>query len=268
MKPLRRSERVNFESQGYGLAGIIDAPDEAPLGYALFSHCFTCNKDLKAIVRISRRLAQNGWAVLRYDFRGLGNSQGEFSKTNFTTNLLDLQAACDFLHRRGQAPQLLIGHSFGGAASLASAQALESIQGVACIAAPSDTQHLADLLVKMDPAIESHGSGTVSIGGRSHQVEQQMIDDFRSHDLPAKIAALAKPVMIFHSPKDETVDYAHATRIYRLAQQSNSSENANTASIITLPTADHLFVNDLRYIDWVADTIAAWMQFLASHTGA
>jgi putative redox protein len=281
---LRRSERVEFQCETISLAGIIDRPESTPKGSVLFAHCFTCNKDLKAIVRISRRLAANGWEVLRFDFRGLGNSQGDFSASNFTTNQSDLLAAAKFLEgvrsEYSLTPEsgahFLIGHSFGGACALASVASIPSARGVAVIAAPSDTQHLAQLLLKMDPQIAETGQGTVSIGGRTYTILEQMVEDFRSHDLPKIIANVDRPVIIFHSPTDETVGYHHATRIFALLSQSGSpsepdavasspaapAENHCQPSLYTLPNSDHLLISHPADIDLVADTINVWADRL------
>ncbi len=262
MRELRRSIRVEFAgSEGRTLAGIVDQPVDDPIGFLLFSHCFTCTKDLKAIVRISRRLAEHGWGVLRYDFSGLGNSQGDFADTNFTTNQADLRGAYDFLVRHHHAPVGLIGHSFGGAASLAMAESLDAIRGVVALAAPSDTTHLADLLIRMDPRIETQGEGEVTIGGRSYRILKQMVDDFRKQDLPAKIARLSKPVLILHSLQDETVGYHHALQIFSWVTHRQTDQPASPgASLITLQDSDHLLLNHPSDLPYLGDVIDRWMR--------
>ena len=188
----RRGYRVEFTGgNGHRLAGIVDRPvDLDPAGdrglgtpVVLFSHCFTCNKDLKAIVRISRHLAAAGFVVLRYDMTGLGGSQGTFAETNFDSNLADLLAAARFATAEVGPPTILLGHSLGGAASLAAAAQwpadLMGLSGVATLAAPSDTSHLAQLLVRMDPAVETSGRGQVSIGGRHWETTTQLINNLR-----------------------------------------------------------------------------------------
>lgn len=264
MFELRRSQRVQFYgSQGRLLSGIVDQPADPPSAFALFSHCFTCSKDLKAIVRISRRLAEQGIGVLRYDFAGIGDSEGDFSDTNFSTNLIDLQGAAEFLSLNFTPPKLLIGHSFGGAASLAAAESISSVQGVALLAAPSNTSHLADLLERMDPKIATEGIGQVTIGGRNWRIKKQMTENLRSHDLPSRIAHLTKPVLIFHSPEDETVGYEHAMQIFSwLTQRIAHQPNSPGASLISLPGADHLLIKNAADIPLVADTISVWLQRL------
>ncbi len=195
---MRRSYRVKFPggTQTAGranqLAGIVDRPAELPdAPVAVFSHCFTCNKDLKAIVRISRALAASGIAVLRYDMTGLGGSQGDFSQTNFSTNLADLNAAIRFAEKELGSVAALIGHSFGGAVSLAAASSSHAgISAIVSLAAPSDTQHLATLLMRLNPTIQRHGVGDVEIGGRRWRIAEQMLDDFRWHDLTGMIPTL------------------------------------------------------------------------------
>lgn len=259
---VRRSERVEFPGgNGFELGGIIDLPDDAPLATVVFTHCFTCNKDLKAIVRISRGLAHHGFAVLRYDLTGLGNSHGDFSRTNFSTNRNDLRAACAFLTEHLAAPSFLIGHSFGGACSLSLTQELTSIRGVASLAAPSDTKHLADLLVRMNPSIDSEGEGTVSIGGREYLIRQQMIEDFRRFDLPQLLRQITKPCLLLHSPVDETLGYEHVLRLFSLlTQRSAQDPEPAPTSLLCLEAADHLLSKNPADLEYVAATLAAWFQ--------
>ena len=258
--PIRRSQRVEFEGgSGHKLAGILDLPAGPPRATSLFTHCFTCNKDLKAIVRISRGLAAQGFAILRYDPTGLGGSKGDFSLTNFSTNQQDLLAAHRFLTEHLEAPQFLIGHSFGAACSLSLTEQIESIRATVSIAGPSDTSHLADLLQKMDPEIAVKGIGSVTIGGIDYVIRKQMLDDFRSHDLPALLRKTSKPVMLFHSPEDETLGYEHVLRLFScLTQRSPDDPEPSPASLITLPGADHLFVRNAADLDFAASSIGAW----------
>ncbi len=261
----RVSSRVRFPGgNGAELAGILDAVQDHPAApLVLFSHCFTCNKDLKAIVRISRRLADSGIAVLRYDMTGLGGSDGEFSQTNFSTNLADLRAAATFAAEQLRPPSLLLGHSFGGAASLAAAAtrqevpALADVRGLVALAAPSDTQHLASLLSRMNPAIEQTGRGTVTIGGLTWTITQSMLDDFRQHQLADLIGRIALPMLLCHSPQDTTVGYHEALRIMQLA---SSSETPSAVSLLTLEGADHLLANHAADLTYVADAIANFLR--------
>ena len=264
----RTSERVSFAGgSGFQLAGIIDLPDAQPKASILFTHCFTCSKDLKAIVRIGRGLAEFGYLVLRYDLTGLGGSEGDFSQTNFTTNRADLRAAAEFLEQNYSAPQFLIGHSFGGACSLSMADELSSVRGILSLASPSDTSHLADLLQRMDPSIVQTGTGEVTIGGRTYQVTKQMLDDFRAFDLPAKLRRLTKPTMLCHSPEDETLRFDHALRLYGLLTQRAGDDNTPPAptSLVCLPKADHLLVNNPADIPFVTSLAAVWFDRLLSN---
>jgi putative redox protein len=226
----------------------------------VFSHCFTCNKDLKAIVRISRGLAEKGWGVLRYDFAGLGSSEGTFADTSFTTNCEDLQQAVEFLSREYHPPRFLIGHSFGGAASLAMADQLPSIVGVITLAAPSDTSHLASLLASMNPEVESEGRGNVTIGGMTHTITRAMLEDFRKHDLPGCVLGLRKPLLAFHSPEDETVAFRHSLANTGFATGKVPFTGSYPRSLIALPGSNHLFTNSERDIALVVAMIDAWCE--------
>ncbi len=271
------SYRVKFDGgNGAALAGIVDRPSESdPSLVAVFSHCFTCNKDLKAIVRISRGLAAHGVAVLRYDMTGLGGSEGDFSRTHFTTNLADLIAAIQFASAELGQVTALIGHSFGGAASLAyagdTANTDAAPKAIVSLAAPSDTRHLSTLLSRMNPAIDRDGVGDVSIGGRTWTIRREMLEDFRHHDLPAMISGIACPTLLLHSPIDETVGFDHAIRIMGLIQSSPhqaastaSKEISGTASLIALRGSDHLLVKDARDLQFATDTAAAFLLRFAT----
>ncbi len=261
---MRRSQRVAFPGgANYELSGIVDFPEGSPRATVVFTHCFTCSKDLKVIVRISRGLAELGFAVLRYDLTGLGGSRGDFSHTSFTTNRADLRAAVDFLSKHMQAPEFLIGHSFGGACSLSLAQEFPSVIGVASLAAPSDTAHLAERLQRMDPRIAEQGVGQVTIGGQDYSIRKSMLDDFRSFDLPAELRKLSKPTLLFHSPADETLGFEHVLRLYSLlTQRADHDAEPSPASLICLPGADHLLVNQSADIPYVTAMIGTWFNRL------
>ena len=271
----RKSYRVKFAGgNGFQLAGIVDRPDpnaggigQQAMPIVVFSHCFTCNKDLKAIVRISRALSEHGIAVLRYDMTGLGGIDGDFSQTNFSTNQADLSAALRFAETELGRVTALMGHSFGGAVSLAHAGQgseldSESLKAVITLAAPSDTKHLAELLARRDPDIEKHGRGSVTIGGIRWEIEKQMLADFRSHDLPAMIPAIKAATLLFHSPNDETVNFDHALRIMGLIQ--NAPGTPQIPSLIALRNADHLLVKNPEDLQFVSDTTAAFLHRYAS----
>lgn len=278
----RKSYRVEFEGGGgFQLAGIVDRPAEThadsaqgplPIGVpvVVFSHCFTCNKDLKAITRISRKMAELGIAVLRFDMTGLGGSGGDFSETHFSSNLADLAAAIRFAAKTLGPVGGLIGHSFGGATALGIAAGMPhsigqplpadqraSIGGVVTIAAPSDTHHLATLLQRMNPQIVSEGVGDVVIGGRVWTIRSEMLDDFRYHQLADHLNRIRCPVMAFHSPVDETVSYDHALRIAGLIEDS---DGLPACSLITLNQADHLFVKHPDDAMLVAEMSSAFFK--------
>jgi len=237
---------------------------------AVFSHCFTCNKDLKAITRISRHLSENGIVVLRYDMTGLGGSEGDFSQTDFSTNLADLTAAIRYSGETLGPVTALIGHSFGGAASLAIAAGMpgprheslpetvrEKITAVVSIAAPSDTQHLANLLTRMNPKIQTEGRGEVNIGGRTWSIRRETLDDFRTHSLVDFLPKIRAHVLAFHSPVDGTLGYDHALRISSLIADENGLP---ACSLVTLNGADHLLVNNPADAQCVADITAAFLR--------
>lgn len=261
----RKSYRVKFSGgePGIQLAGIVDRPhDQSDCPVLVFSHCFTCNKDLKATVRISRALADLGVAVLRFDMRGLGGSEGDFSWSNFTTNMADLRAAIQFGNQEIGPVTSLMGHSFGGAASLAVAanqpEELKKLGCVVTLAAPSDTSHLAALLAAMNPAIEQEGTGEVSIGGLKWQIRNEMLADFRSHDLTKLIPKIRVPVLLIHSPCDRTVRYDHALRLQGLIQ--GAPQPHATVSLLSLKDSDHLLAEDPNDIQYVASTVAAFVD--------
>jgi len=262
----RLSLRVTFPGgNGFELAGIVDTPDfhhipgsvPAPRPVVVFSHCFTCNKDLKAIVRTSRLLASSGVTVLRYDMTGLGGSGGDFSSTGFTSNLADLRAAILYASQTLGPVTGLIGHSFGGAASLAVGgdpqHAPPSLAAIATLAAPSDTHHLADLMEWRNPRIAIDGAGEVEIGGRRWTITREMLADFRRHELSRFIATITVPMLVFHSPSDETVNFGEAANIVRLARSAS-------ASLVALDGADHLLGNQPSDLAFVAGILSAFFH--------
>jgi len=245
-------DRVRFPgANGQPLAARIDRPSGAqPTAWALFAHCFTCSKDLKAARWLTRCLVQRGFGVMRFDFTGIGESEGDFADTNFTSNLDDLVAAADFLRDRYEAPRVLIGHSLGGAAVLAAAHRVPESVAVATIGAPSDTAHLGDKLVKMSPELESRGEAEILLGNHSYVVKKQLLDDLRSHTLQKAIEELDRALLVMHSPVDESVGIEHAAAIYKAARHPKS--------FVSLDDADHLLLRDPRDARYAADVLAAW----------
>lgn len=240
--------KVEFPSQGQNLAGLLETPDQPIRAYVLFAHCFTCGKDVAAASRISRFLVQHGFAVFRFDFTGLGNSDGDFANTNFSSNTEDLLAAAAFLEQQYQAPQLLIGHSLGGAAVLAMASKLPKVKAVVTIAAPFEASHVIHNFDAHLDTIEQSGSAKVSLGPREFTIKKQFIDDLRNQTT-AHIQHLNKALLVLHSPIDLTVDIADAEKIYKAAKHPKS--------FVSLDTADHLLSKSIDS-EYVAQTISGW----------
>ncbi len=251
MAGIQSGERITFigadgESR---LAARLDKPVGSPVAYALFAHCFTCGKDIKAASRIAEGLTRRGIAVLRFDFTGLGASEGEFENTNFSSNLGDLVAAADWLRSEAEAPKILIGHSLGGTAVLAAAASVPECVAVCTIAAPAEPSHVTRLFVDAKPELDERGEAEVSLGGRSFRIRQSFLDDIETHSLEAKIAELRRALLIFHGPRDAIVDINNATRIFVAAKHPKS--------FVSLDDADHLIARpeDSAY---VAGVIASW----------
>jgi len=243
--------KLSFESAtGARLAARLDSPDDRqPLAYALFAHCFTCSKNLKAIANISRALARQGIAVLRFDFTGLGESEGEFANTNFSSNVADLIAAADFLSTEFEAPRILVGHSLGGSAVLQAAVHVPSCVAVVTIAAPGEVTHLVHLLGDAAEAIEAEGESEIRIAGQTFKIKKQLLDDLERTRMQETIRNLGKALLIFHSPQDQIVGIDNATQIFQAARHPKS--------FVSLAGADHLLSEpgDSRY---VGSLIATW----------
>jgi putative redox protein len=246
------AERFDFTNgQGHKLAALFDRPDGPIRAVALFAHCFTCGKDIKAARLIAHNLISHGIAVLRFDFTGLGSSEGEFANTTFSSNVDDLVAAADHLRMQVGAPAILIGHSLGGAAVLAAAHRITEARAIVTIAAPFDPAHVAGLFAGRLEDIKSQGEVEVTLAGRSFRVRRALLDDIAEQNLAARIAELRKALLVFHSPTDETVGIDNATRIFTTAKHPKS--------FISLAGADHLLrrPSDAAY---VAHVIAAWAE--------
>jgi uncharacterized OsmC-like protein/pimeloyl-ACP methyl ester carboxylesterase len=237
-------------AHGAPLAGRLDLPpDGEPVAVALFAHCFTCSKNLNAVVNVARSLTAERIAVLRFDFTGLGESGGEFGDTTFSGNVADLVAAARFLDEQGMAPSLLIGHSLGGAAVIRAAAQLPSVRAVATIGAPSDPGHVAKLLGDSRGVIEREGMATVTLGGRPFTLRRELLEDIAQARLDASLHDLGRALLVMHSPVDEVVPVDHARRIFDAARHPKS--------FVSLDDADHLLTRerDSRYAGRV---IAAW----------
>jgi putative redox protein len=236
-------------ADGVELAARLEPAQGTPRAYALFAHCFTCSKDSLAATRISRALAEQGIAVLRFDFTGLGGSAGDFANTNFSSNIADLRAAADFLRAKYAAPKILIGHSLGGAAVLAAAAHVPEAVAVATIAAPFQPDHLRGLLQPATAEIDARGEADVMLGGRTFRIRKQFIDDIAGHNLRDAIAGLRKALIIFHGPRDTTVDIENAAQIFLAARHPKS--------FVSLDDADHLLTKKTD-ASYVAAVLAAW----------
>ena len=240
--------KLEFSSQGQTLAGLLESPDQAIRAYVLFAHCFTCGKDIAAASRISRYLVQHGFAVFRFDFTGLGNSDGDFANTNFSSNTQDLLAAASFLEENYQAPELLIGHSLGGAAVLAMASELPKVKAVVTIGAPHEAGHVIHNFDAHLDTIESTGEAKVSLGMREFTIKKQFLDDL-NNQTTEHIKHLNKALLVLHSPIDLTVDISDAEKIYKAAKHPKS--------FVSLDTADHLLSKPADS-EYVAQTISGW----------
>lgn len=236
-------------SQGSALAASLDEPDQGAHAFALFAHCFTCNKDVFAASRISRELTSSGIAVLRFDFTGLGASDGDFSTTTFSSNVTDLVMAADHLRQRYSAPRVLIGHSLGGAAVLAATHLIPEARAVATIGAPADPEHVLHLLSGSQDAINEAGAAEVTIGRRSFLIRKEFLEDIAQQPQAERISSLRTALMVMHSPTDDVVGIDNARRIFDLARHPKS--------FISLDGADHLITRhrDARY---AATVLGAW----------
>lgn len=246
------SRPVKFQNHaGETLSGLIDLPDGDVRAYALFAHCFTCTKNLKAATNIARALNRAGFGTLRFDFTGLGQSEGEFADTTFSSNVDDLIAAAEFLGTEFEAPELLVGHSLGGTAVLQAAASIPSSKAVATIGSPAHPTHVRHLLADGEAALAEHGEADVNLGGRKFRIRQQFVDDLERHALPESIRRLGKAIMIFHSPHDTTVEIDNAAELYQHA--------LHPKSFVSLDRADHLLSNaqDSAY---VGDVLASWAE--------
>ena len=248
---MTRSEKFTFPgSSGHDLAGRLDLPETQPRALALFAHCFTCSKDVVAASRISRRLVERGYGVLRFDFTGLGGSDGEFANTDFTSNVEDLVAAATALEQRHAAPSLLVGHSLGGAAVVAAAPRIESVAAVATIGAPFDPGHLAELFDDdTRERIEREGRAEVLLAGRRFTIGAQLLEDVAAQQLESALGSLERALLVLHAPGDQQVGIDNARLLYEAARHPKS--------FVTLDGADHLLTHR-RDAEYVADVLSVW----------
>ena len=247
-------KKIKFEfnnANGEALAGLLEMPehDAGITGFGLFAHCFTCGKDIAAASRISRALAARGIALLRFDFTGLGNSDGDFSNSNFSSNIDDLVQAARALQAQYQAPQILIGHSLGGAAVLAAASQLDSIKAVVTIGASATAQHVRQLFKEQSATIAREGEAVVTLGVREFSIRRQFLDDIDNYSNTDEIRQLDAALLVMHSPIDQVVSIDEASRIYQAAKHPRS--------FISLDGADHL-LSRAADAEYVASMIATW----------
>jgi len=253
-----REKLVFPGAAGNDLAGLLDRPDAMPRATALFAHCFTCGKDIAAASRIARALVAQGFAVMRFDFTGLGGSDGDFANTNFSSNVGDLIAAADYLRTHHEAPILMIGHSLGGTAVLHAATAVPEVKGVVTIGSPADAQHVSKQFSCDIDTIERDGSADVNLAGRKFTIRKQFLDDIAQTSAET-IGKLRADLLVLHSPVDNTVSIKEAERIYRAAHHPKS--------FVSLDHADHLLTrgSDAAY---VANLIAPWASRFLIAPGA
>lgn len=236
---------------GEMLAAKLDTPPPEKIrAYALFAHCFTCSKDLKAVNYIAEALKDEGIALFRFDFTGLGSSGGEFENTNFSSNVQDLIAAANYMKHNLRVPDLMIGHSLGGAATIVAANSLPGVKAVATIGSPFDTENVLKHFHCSLDRIAEDGEAEVELSGRKFTIKQQFVDDVKSQNISEYIANLNKPILVMHSPIDETVNIEHARKIYETAKHPKS--------FISLDKADHLLLRRASDGRYVAKVLAAW----------
>lgn len=242
--------RLRFAGpEGNELSAALEVPEQETKAYALFAHCFTCSKDIIAASRISRSLCREGVAVFRFDFTGLGNSQGDFANTTFSSNVDDLVAAADFMRAELEVPKVIVGHSLGGAAVVVAARKIPEVRAVAIIGAPSDPNHVRNLFSAKIPEIEAEGVSTVILAGREFRIKRQFLEDIEEQNLRENLANLGRPLLILHSPIDDVVGIDHARHNYQAAKHPKS--------FISLDDADHLLQRG-EDAEWVGLILSAW----------
>lgn len=244
------TKKIEFEgATGESLAAKIDYPEGEHIACALFAHCFTCSKNLKAVGNIAKALNRNGVAVLRFDFTGLGDSEGTFEDTNFSSNVEDLVAASEYMKKEMSLPSILIGHSLGGAAVIQAAHKMDSVKAVATIGAPSDPKHVERHFESKREEIEEKGSAIVNLAGRPFRIKKQFLDDLEKTRMDKYIENLDRALMVMHSPLDDTVGIDNAAHIYKTAKHPKS--------FLSLHEADHLLMDE-AYSLYAGSIIAEW----------
>lgn len=251
-----KREKITFKnSKGITLSGVIEFPEDAsPKAFAIFSHCFTCNKNLINVKYVSEALSEKRIATLRFDFTGLGDSGGSFANTNFASNIDDILHASDFLSSNYEAPKLLVGHSLGGAASIIATKKIDSVKALSVLGTPSTLDHIKRLFVNKMDEIIFNGSAMIDVAGRDVEIGKDFVLDLDNYSIKKALNNLDKPLLVLHSPQDEMVNIEHATAIFMAARHPKS--------FIALDGIDHLIKNikDARY---VGSLIGEWaMRYL------
>ncbi|RXJ49886.1 bifunctional alpha/beta hydrolase/OsmC family protein [Gelidibacter gilvus] len=248
-----QSTKLNIQnSKGLQLQAYLELPpNQKPNNYAIFAHCFTCSSSLKPVINISRALTAHGFGVVRFDFTGLGQSEGEFADSHFSANVEDLLAVNDYMKEHYEAPSLLVGHSLGGAAVIVAASQLDNVKAVATIGAPSTTEHVKRHFSHQFDEIAEKGDVKVNIGGRPFKINQKFVDDFDKTDLPAITKQLRRPLLIMHAPFDKVVGIDNAQELFINA--------FHPKSFVSLDDADHLLLKE-KDSNYVGNLIGAWVQ--------
>lgn len=270
-----KTTKITFQNtSGHQLSGRIEMPlNEAPKAFVLFAHCFTCNKNFSAVNNISRALTQSGLGILRFDFTGLGDSEGDFEDTNFSSNVTDLVAAAGYLEQHYEAPQVLVGHSLGGAAVLLAKHSLPSVKAVVTIGAPYDPAHVTALFDSGRATIEEEGEASVNIGGRSFKIKKQLIEDLEQQGPHRVINTLNAALLVMHAPEDKIVELDNATQIFKSANHPRSFISLDGADHLLSRKADSEYVGALiaqwanKYIDFVEEDKLQSDAYVAVRTG-
>lgn len=255
-----KTDRIEFPGAlGHALSAKIDYPDSGEVtSWCVFAHGFSIGKDLKPVRTISQSLVEEGYGMLRFDFTGLGQSGGNFSDTNFSTNVQEIKNACDFLRENYAAPRILIGHSFGGTAALKAAEQVPECKAVSTIGSPCSTTHIIHQFADQLSEIVKDGEAEVLLGGRPFTIKEQFIKDAKMHDVAADLGDLGRALLIFHSPQDTVVSISNAGHIFGAARHPKS--------FVTLDGADHLLLKDDKDADYVGRVLAAWAhRYVCEH---
>ena len=244
-----KSIRIEFNNKNNDtLAGILDLP-ASPVNFAVYAHCFTCSKDIPAAFHICKTLARNHIATLRFDFTGLGDSEGDFSGTTFSTNIEDIISASQFLRTNYQPPKLLIGHSLGGTAAIGAAAQLKNIKAVTTIASPHKPSHVLNHFEEVKNILQRRPEITIDLMGREFALKKQLLDDIESFDKKELVEILGKPILIMHSPQDKTVSIQEASNLFMAAKHPKS--------FISLDSIDHL-VSEKTDAQYIGNLITSW----------